>query len=297
MVAMTGALMSVHMLLVALSSPFGPIAAIMLKVVDLPWGRTNYLAGHLILAIPIAIGLIGHSTRMRERIGWTAVLALTFMGLVLSMSRGGILALLVALVAAFGMERRQAAAPRLIVVALLGVAALLYAVSPLQSVLSERLGSASLNFSASERLDMYRLAWEQFLRHPLMGIGINNFSVVAHRLRGMDNTPHNFELGFAVELGVPGLLLALGWALALGHTAWRARRTAAAGGARTLGLGLWAAFIGFAVQGQVEPNVYGQQFKMLLFVVGAATWRLAVEWERAPAPEAGRAAPPSRTGS
>ena len=222
-----------------------------------------------------------------------AVLAMTFTGLVLSMSRGGILALLVALLAAFALERRQAAAPRLIVLGLLGVAAVLYAVSPLQKVLAERLGSASLNFSASERLDMYRLAWEQFLQHPIFGIGINNFSVVANRLRGMDNTPHNFELGYAVELGVPGLLLALGWALALGHTAWRARRAAAGGGQRTLGLGLWAAFIGFAVQGQVEPNIYGQQFKMMLFTVAAATWRLALEWERAREADGG-GAPPAR---
>jgi O-antigen ligase len=293
-VAITAALMSVHMLLVALTSPVGPIAAIMLKVVDLPWGRTNYLAGHLILAIPIAIGLIGQSTQARERVGWTAVLVVTFTGLVLSMSRGGILGLLVALVVAFGLERRQAAAPRLIVLALIGVAVLLYAVSPLRTVLAERLGSASLNYSASERLDMYRLAWQQFVEHPVFGIGINNFSVVAHQLRGMDNTPHNFELGYLVELGIPGLLLALGWALALGRTAWRAR-SASAGEARTLGLGLWAAFIGFMVQGQVEPNIYGQQFKMLLVTVAAATWRLAVEWEQRRMPEPSAA--PSPRGS
>ena len=59
-VALTGALMSANMLMVAMTSPVGPLAAIVLKLVDLPWGRTNYLAGHLILAIPIAIGLIGN---------------------------------------------------------------------------------------------------------------------------------------------------------------------------------------------------------------------------------------------
>src|SRR5205085_1157539 len=154
----------------------------------------------------------------------------------------------------FGFERRHALAPRLIALAMVAFAVALYAIGPLQSVIATRLGTDSLNFSASERMDMYRLAWKQFVEHPLFGIGINNFSVVAHQLRGVDNTPHNLELGYLVELGIPGFLLALVLVVAIGRAAWRARCAAPGGGSRALGVGLWAAFIAFLAHAQVEPN-------------------------------------------
>ena len=280
MIAITSALMGLHMLYVAFTSPLGVVMAIMRKTVDLPCGDTNYLSAHLCLAIPLAIGFIGCAKGRFHQLGWTVVVALCLTGLVLSMSRGGILSLAVGLVVAFGLERRQALAPRLILAMLIGVAGLLYTIGPLQQVIEMRLGSDALYYSASERLDLYQLAWRQFLSHPIFGIGLNNFSVVSNYLRGVDTTPHNFEFGFLAELGLPGLLMALGWAFVLGRTAWRASRVAGAGGQRTLGLGLWAVFVAFAVHGQLDPDVYGQSFKMFLFTIAAATWRLATEWER-----------------
>src|SRR5205085_5440139 len=98
----------------------------------------------------------------------------------------------------------------------------------------------------------------------------NVFSVVAHRLHGLDTVPHNLELGFLAELGVPGLLLALAWCWGLGAGARRALRAAATPRERTLALGLWAAFLGFALHNQVESMLYGQQYKMLLVVYAAA---------------------------
>ena len=279
MIAITTALMGLHMLYVAYTSPLGMVMAIMSKVVDLPSGDTNYLSGHLILAIPVAIGLIACAPRRSHQIGWIAVVALALTGLVLSMSRGGIVALLVAFVVAFGLERRQAMAPRLIVLFLIGVGALLYTIGPLQSVIEMRLGMGALEYSASERLDLYQLAWREFLHHPVLGIGLNNFSVVSHHLRGVDTTPHNLPLGYLSELGLPGFLLALGWIVVMGRTAWRAGRVCV-GRERTLALGLWAAFVTFVVHAQVEPNVYGQSFKMFLFTIAVATWRLGLEWEK-----------------
>ena len=279
MIAITCALIGVHMLYVAFTSPMGPVMAIMQKVVDLPSGDTNYLSGLLILAIPVAIGLIACAPRRSHQIGWMAVVALALTGLVLSMSRGGILAVMVALVVAFGLERRQAVAPRLILLLLVGVAGLLYTIGPLQQVIEMRLGSDALQYSANERLDLYELAWRQFLHHPVFGIGLNNFSVVSHHLRGVDTTPHNLELGYLSELGLPGFLLALGWIVVMGRSAWRAARVCR-GRERALALGLWAGFVTFIVHGQVEPNIYGQSFKMFLFTIAAATWRLGLEWEK-----------------
>src|SRR5947207_15595786 len=121
-------------------------------------------------------------------------------------------------------------------------------------------------------MDLYRLAWKAFLQHPLLGRGLASFSVVSNGLHGVDTVPHNFELGFLAEVGIAGFALIAAWVVSLGRTAWRARRTP--GPARALALGTWAAFIGFVVHNQFESTIYGQQYKMMLLVVAAATWGL-----------------------
>jgi hypothetical protein len=47
---------ALSMLAVVVTHPAGPVLAVMMKLVDLPWGRSNYLAGFLILALPLALG-------------------------------------------------------------------------------------------------------------------------------------------------------------------------------------------------------------------------------------------------
>ena len=280
MVALAGALVAAGMIYVALTSPLGAPAAIMQKLVDLPWGRTNYLAGLLILGIPLLLGLLGDAASRRAKLACTAGLLLTVGGLAVSASKGAILSLAVALGLTFGLERRQARAPRLIVLAVFAAGVALYAAGPLRQVTEMRLQTSALDYSAGERMDLYRLAWEQFLRHPLFGVGLNVFSVVSHRLHGVDTVPHNFELGFLAELGLPGLVLGLLWAWALAQGARRALRHAETPGERSLALGLWAAFLAAALHNQVESTLYGQQFKMMLLVYGAAAWAIGHEWQQ-----------------
>ena len=278
-VAFTGVLVALGMMFVALTSPLGAPIAIMKKLVDLPWGRTNYLAGLLILVIPLLLGLMGDAASLRARLACAAGLLLTVGGLAVSASKGAILSLAVALALTFGLARRQTRAPRLIVLAVFAAGAAMYVAGPLKQVTEMRLQSAALDYSAGERMDLYRLAWDQFLRHPLLGVGLNVFSVVSHRLHGVDTVPHNFELGFLAELGLPGLLLALAWGWALGAGARLARRHAATPRERSLALGLSAAFVAFALHNQVESTLYGQQFKMLLLVYAAAAWTIGREWQ------------------
>ena len=150
-----------------------------------------------------------------------------------------------------------------------------FAFGPLQQVMQYRFQASALDFSASARVDLYRLCLEEFWSSPLFGIGINNFSVASNRLEGVDTVPHNLELGFLAELGAPGLVLVLIWVGTLGAAAWRARQRAQTPRARVLALGLWAAFLGFMLHNQFESTLYGEQFKLLLVLVAAATWRLA----------------------
>lgn len=273
-VALVGAAVGLHMVYVTVTSPFGPIVALTMKLVDLPWGRSNYLAGLLILAIPIALGLLVETRSGLARVAWGGALLAALAGLAVSSSKGAILALLVALLVAHGAERRAPAALRWGALALLAAVAAVFSTGALQEVWKYRLQQHSLDYSAGERMDLYRLAWQQFLSHPLFGIGLGNFEVVSNRLHGVDTVPHNLETGFLCEIGIPGLLLAGAWVLALGRTAWATRTAGLGTRDGALGLALWAAFVGFVVHNQFESTIYGQQYKMMLAVVAAATWGL-----------------------
>ena len=170
---------------------------------------------------------------------------------------------------------------------LLGIAVvtaivLAFVSGPLRQVLDFRLGAAALDFSMSERLALYRLAWESFLAHPLVGLGLNNFSVASHALRGLDTVPHNLELGLLAELGAPGLVLALVWMGSIAVTVRRAGAAARTPGDRVFAAGVSAAWLGCLVHNQVESTLYGGQFKIVLLILAAATCALANPRDPAP---------------
>ncbi|TMQ71997.1 MAG: O-antigen ligase family protein [Candidatus Eisenbacteria bacterium] len=274
MVALTGLVVAAAMVGVALRNPLGLIAAVMLKRVDLPWGRSNYLAGLLILAFPIALGLLGSARRAWARAAWGACLAILALGLVVSASKGAIAALLLAFVAAFLPARGIGRGSRAFVLGVIVACAVLVLATPLHRVLSYRLAESALDYSSGERVALYRLAWNCFVRHPWGGIGLNNFSVAANALHGVDTVPHNLELGFLAELGLPGFALAALWIGALGRSCWRCRRAAGEPRARALAIGIWGSWLAFVLHNQIESTLYGEQLKLLLFLTAAAAWRL-----------------------
>ncbi len=66
--------------------------------------------------------------------------------------------------------------------------------------------------SVRERISGYGEAWELFKLHPLLGVGVGNYTIAVHELdsgrAGWEYQPvHNVGLLFLVELGVVGVLL------------------------------------------------------------------------------------------
>jgi O-antigen ligase len=277
MVAVTGTLVATHMIVVAMTSPLGPVLAVLMKQVDLPWGRTNYLAGILVLALPVTLGLMGHASRAGARVAWLVLALVQVTGLLLSASKGAMLALALGLLVAYARGGKGSRVTALVLLAVAAAAVAIFELTPLHRVLAYRLQATALDYSAGERMDLYRLAFEAFVRHPVLGVGLNNFSVLANRLRGVDTVPHNLELGFLAELGLPGLVLVLAWLARCGADAWRARACAATPRERALGVALWAAFLTAVLHNQVESTLYGEQYKVVFALVAVATWRLARE--------------------
>jgi len=108
-------------------------------------------------------------------------------------------------------------------------------------------GSHLASGLGSNRYDFYRVALDEFLRHPLVGIGADNFEqqyLVHGRSSETPHYPHSVELRTLVQTGLAGALLALvglGAALVAVGRALRARdplaRTVAA--AALAGFGYW----------------------------------------------------------
>jgi O-antigen ligase len=180
-------------------------------------GDPNYQAAAFLGAIFIAGGLIGVYRRPAARIALLFALAFITIGFFAAESRGGILALGFALVAAFVLLPNQRAR-------VLGWTTI--AAVGLVGYLHFRPGSLDrlthFGGGGSGRLDAWTVAWRIFRAHPLIGVGLDNFTVLEPRyalssgtlsdVRVVAETPvlvHNTYLQLLVETGPIGLFAVL----------------------------------------------------------------------------------------
>lgn len=99
----------------------------------------------------------------------------------------------------------------------------------------------------SERYDFYRVAWHEFLVHPMLGIGADNFAEQYLRLgRGTETPhyPHSVELRTLAETGLVGGMVAIAGLLASFFAVRRALRLRSplgktVAGAAVAGFGYW----------------------------------------------------------
>lgn len=262
----------------------------------------NAFGGALIL--PVVVSLIAGTDRARpalERIALVVVGTLCLTTIVLTLSRGPLIALATALVVVSIVERRLwlLAAGALVV-----VPGLLIAGGALWERLTE---AATLADRGAGRLDIWRVGWAVFASHPVAGIGLGCFPIIylsfLSRATGISakhvaavlekslKFPHNIYVGTAAEGGVVGIALlgaSLGAHLRAAFGGWHAlatRRHPAAG----LALVAVAALVAFVVEGATFDIAHRKYFWLTL---GLAT--LARHWAvvgaRSAAPPLRRAA-------
>jgi O-antigen ligase len=181
----------------------------------------NYLAMGFLAGAILAAGM-AVITRNWWRIVYLATIAACLVGMVATQSRGGIVGGVVALVVwvIFGGRRRRQV---MIVVAAVAIAGSGYVYLLAPAATRDRLTgvvSASSTDEGTGRLDIWRVGLETFKAHPLVGVGIGNYTVVtpqyvpnAGLVRRDDliivNTKvaHNIFLNIAVDTGVVGFVL------------------------------------------------------------------------------------------
>lgn len=106
----------------------------------------------------------------------------------------------------------------------------------------------------SNRYDFYKVAWHEFVDHPLLGIGADNFAEQYLRLGHSTETPHyphSVELRTLAETGIVGTLLAAIGLIASFVAVRRALRGASALG-RAVVVGALAGFGYWAIHGSFD---------------------------------------------
>jgi cytochrome c-type biogenesis protein CcmH/NrfG len=183
-----------------------------------PFGIPNSLAGFLILLLP-AVGALAFRPRAVaiERVWWSWVLLVFAFGLWLTVSRGGWIALAIALVVWPLIQRnrrwpKRAVAAIVVLALVVAAGAVLYSSAPGVRNRFDRLVRDSGELS---RPILWRAAVGIFSERPIVGGGAGSYNVrfEAHRPEGFVDDPqwaHNEYLNTLSDYGLIGLVLLAG---------------------------------------------------------------------------------------
>ena len=169
----------------------------------------NHLAAEFLLPIALATQYFFTARRLPIKILMLGTIGVLSVALFLTMSRAGLLGLLAELVV-FSV-RMRVGRKVLVIGTLLGVLAL-----AMPSEFFARIRGESGGSAGAGRLYLWKVGWELFSKHPVMGAGFDNFPVVyndyagdAPTFEGFNRGSHNVYLKIIVELGLVGLLIFL----------------------------------------------------------------------------------------
>jgi putative inorganic carbon (HCO3(-)) transporter len=252
-----------------------------------PIGDPNFYAQLLIVIVPLALDRLWSEKHLVLRLtaGWAVmvlVLAIIFTG-----SRGGFLALAVAVILMF---IRRPPAPLPLIITVLAAALVLqlapgnYA-SRLESIALTATavqGTATADASITGRASETEVAWLMFRDYPILGVGFANYpghyDEYSRRL-GLDprvgilRQPHSLYLEIASETGLVGLIL---FAFLMREVFGSLRRAAKAFNkiherdAGSQATALAVGYVGYFTAGLFLHNAYTQTFWMLMGIALAA---------------------------
>jgi O-antigen ligase len=242
---------------------------------------------HLVLGIVVLFSVLWLAL-VRPALG-LPVLALLVLGLYFSYSQTSFVALsaavlAVTLIAGDTLTRRV----------VLGVSAALVVAAGI-AVLSVGGGDSARQVT-SDRLPLARVTWPVYAQHPVVGVGIGSQPLMSRREEDAKkqkkrNVSHTTPLTIAAELGTLGLLVYLGFLVALGRAillTWRRHRG--------LGLALAGSLTALVVQSLFYGGFFEDPFVWGIAALAAAALSFVPETVAAPArgergPAATRAGP------
>ena len=212
----------------------------------------NGLAGYINLIVPFCIGfaLRGNDPSLRKLSRWC--LALASVALLLTQSRGGLLAYVAILVVSacfFAPDRRT----RMRRIAIVLVLCLLTAA--VAGFFFQRLLEID-DFTTVSRLAIWGGAFTVFARSPVWGTGFGNFRTLLGGLLGLPEgwagDAHNLYLELLAETGIVGFVAFSFLILAALRLAFRLYREPENQVGKIIGVAVFAAIVGVLVHGTVD---------------------------------------------
>jgi putative inorganic carbon (hco3(-)) transporter len=186
-------------------------------------GSPNFAAGYLSICLALAASVLLTNLSGGYKALGISVLGLGCVALILTFSRGGWTALVLALfVLAFGVWHRRGLSLKMPLAAA-GLFLLLYL--PFHNQVSARLFGDDKG-SAESRVPLMHLAFRIVEANPVLGVGVNNFTVVMNRYLSPEFreawrfTVHNKYLLVLAETGAIGLLAFLAFLLGTLRKGW-----------------------------------------------------------------------------
>lgn len=223
----------------------------------------------MLMALPAGGYMLRTGTARRRDSRIIVLLGFSFLflvyGLMLTRSRGGILAFFVGTAALFVMTARHV--PRKWFAIYAGLAALAFLLADISwgGALVGRMADTfqDIHHASTGRLVIWRESWRLlFEQSPLWGIGLGLYSLVWPPYRAPEDASggyfvHNDYLQIWIETGLPGLLLLLAVLTSAAWAVWRTlRRGDLPAAARIEIAGLSAGLLAIAAHSFVQYNFY-----------------------------------------
>jgi O-antigen ligase len=245
-------------------------------------GDPNYYAAMLVLGLLPACALVLGDFRERW---WLSIPILgTMLGLVLSLSRGGISGFAVGLLFLLTWQRARwfALAVLTLFIALTAFNANPIVKSDQFGIVKQRLSTLTSSKTESEtdrRPQIWGVAATVAVEHPFLGVGINQFEFQSQRRDLFESgepleNAHSIPLDLAAETGLIGLtafFVFLGQLIARALVAMRSKEELPF----TLAIGLGAALVAFALQGLTVVQMRVEIITGAFFVLGGMVTALA----------------------
>ena len=231
------------------------------------WGRSNYLASFFVLIIPLTFGYLFFTKSKKLKLFFSITLVFMFLGIILTLSRGGLLALILALSLLFARTLRARSLIPFITVLLIIVTIIL--LNPLTYVIAEGMSSLETAGSVYSRLNFYEDTWNAFLKHPLTGVGFGNLSFYSTFILAKDasSSAHNIILGMLGEAGLIGGIFFFSILGVVIVKVFKDYRNEEDHSLKLLKWAFFSAISGGYIHSLIEPNFEGFQFSVIFWAI------------------------------
>ncbi len=239
------------------------------NIVRINFGKNNYVAAFLALLIPIAASQIRKHGSFFQNIFFVVSFILMFVVLILTRSRGAILSLAVGLLVGGGLVFPKKTYFKVLgLTILIALAGLILLPKNFLFALVDRFAHL-MDSGNLERLHMWHIAWDGFLRHPIFGSGVGSTGyLIRESLNILSLTsPHSYFFEFLAEVGIVGTVSVLYIFVTILRNAWVVSKTSINGEIRSEYGFILLGVISTLINGLVEPLHRAPQYVVVFWVL------------------------------